>query len=166
MWLRRRAFRVPSELPKKCFVSHAYRDTDALRSLTNRLLESGREPYIFPPISVTPDQMVSAQLIREVLGHEGFIFLKEGNSAQSFWVAFERDIALRAGKKVYSFSYPSLELQPDHSKPRNLTICAHYASEDYEVLPKVKTTSACGSVKEALQLAIIERLTPVRRAAG
>lgn len=71
---------------------------------------------MFPPISVSPDEMVSYKLIEKILDYEGLIYLEGGYSDQSFWVAFERDFALRAGKPVFAFSPKTGEFRV-HDQP-------------------------------------------------
>ncbi|MCI0713350.1 MAG: hypothetical protein L0154_24555 [Chloroflexi bacterium] len=67
------------------------------------LLPSEVEPYIFPPINASPLEFVSNSLIGAVLACDGMIYLNEGFSERSFWVAFERDYALRSQKNVYAY---------------------------------------------------------------
>jgi hypothetical protein len=82
-------------LPAKCFISHAYAD-DAARDAFFARLPSGLAPFVFPPITVKPDEFVSDPLINAVLDCDGLIYLRGGASDHSFWVARERDYALRA----------------------------------------------------------------------
>lgn len=89
--------------PARYFISHAYADKDARRLLVASLPSRRVKPYIFPEIVVTPEQRVSDDLVTEVTRSRGLIFLMGGASAESFWVAFERRMALRAGKRVVAF---------------------------------------------------------------
>ena len=91
---------MSTQLPPKCFISHAYADGIARDSLI-KSLPSGVEAVVFPPITVQPDQFVSNRLIESLLSCDGLIYLAGGASDSSFWVAFERDYALRAGKQVF-----------------------------------------------------------------
>lgn len=107
----RRIFR-----PARYFVSHSYRDA-AARTLLVSLLPKRVRPFIFQQIDVTPDQRVSDDLVDAVNRSHGLVYLKGGASAASFWVAFERRMALRAGKPVVAFdpetrvfSKPALKL--------------------------------------------------------
>lgn len=102
--------------PARYFVSHSYRD-EAARALLVSLLPKRVRPFIFQPIDVTPDQRVSDDLIAAVNRSHGLVYLKGGASAESFWVAFERRMALRAGKPIVAFdpetgafSKPALKL--------------------------------------------------------
>src|SRR5262249_34660759 len=99
-WRRRSPF-TDLGLPHKCFISHSLQDTDARGRMLAHLPKSV-EPFIFPPITLPPDRMVSTELITAILESDGLIYLKGGVSASSFWVAFERDYAQRAGKEVFA----------------------------------------------------------------
>ncbi len=88
--------------PARYFISHAYADKDARTVLVASLPKCARA-YVFPEIVVTPEQRVSDDLVAEVSRSYGLIYLTGGVSAQSFWVAFERRMALRAGKPVLAF---------------------------------------------------------------
>jgi hypothetical protein len=117
------------DLPHKGFVSHSYRDEQARAALLAGLPET-IEPFVFPPIKVTPDQMVSNDLIRAVLDCDGLIYLEGGHSGSSFWVAMERDFALRAGKPVFAYDPASDTLRRDTSTPLRLPVFASYAPGD------------------------------------
>src|SRR5690242_12395462 len=88
-------------LPKKCFISHSFKDAEPRQELLAQLPRDV-EPFVFPPIVVQPDQMVSDKLLDAIRACDGLIYLQGGASAQSFWVALERDYALRVGKSVYA----------------------------------------------------------------
>jgi hypothetical protein len=88
--------------PARYFISHSYRD-EMQRDLLVELLPKSVRPFIFQPIEVSPDRRVSDDLVKAVNGSHGLIHLEGGASAQSFWVAFERRMALRAGKPVVGF---------------------------------------------------------------
>jgi hypothetical protein len=117
------------DLPHKCFVSHSYQDAEALAALLATLPPSV-EPFLFPAITVTPDRMVSNDLIRALLECPGVIYLKGGKSNQSFWVAFERDYALRAGKPVFAFDPESRTLRRDTSAPLHLPVFPSFCDDD------------------------------------
>ena len=91
-----------SSLPRHCFMSHSYRDEDSLEALRTSIPREV-QPYVFPPITASPDQFVCTALIDAILSQEGLIYLLGGHSAESFWVAFERDYGLRSTRKVFSF---------------------------------------------------------------
>lgn len=91
-----------SSLPRHCFISHSYRDEDSLEALRTSIPREV-QPYVFPPITASPDQFVCTALIDAILSQEGLIYLLGGHSAESFWVAFERDYGLRSTRKVFSF---------------------------------------------------------------
>jgi len=71
-----------------------------------KLLPDGVMPFIFPPITVKPDEFVSNSLLTAIRACDGLIYLEGGYSEQSFWVALERDYGLRLGKPVFAFSTP------------------------------------------------------------
>ena len=121
-------------LPKKCFISHAYADAGARDQLIASL-PSDIDARVFPPITVSPDQFVSNQLIQSLTECDGLIYLKGGASERSFWVAFERDYALRSGKQVFSADVESLKLARHSGNPLDLATFASYHRED---LPRVR----------------------------
>ena len=117
----------------KYFVSHSYRDA-AIRDQMIYALPPGVQAYVFPPISVTPDQFVSNNLIEAILACDALIYINEGYSAQSFWVAFERDYALRSGKPVFAYTPTTGAFMP-HSEPAlDLAVFAIYQHGTQEVV--------------------------------
>lgn len=125
-----------SELPAKCFISHSYQDRSNCKKLLKNLPEHVRH-YIFPPIAVKPDDMVSNSLIEKILDQDGLIYLKGGNSEHSFWVAFERDYALRAGKKVFSFDPTTKTFTPHIQEPLKLPVFISHAPSDREQVNEI-----------------------------
>jgi hypothetical protein len=118
-------------LPAKCFISHSYADTDARERLL-RILPDSVAPLIFPPIQAKPDEFVSKPLIEAILGCDGLIYVRGGASDKSFWVAFERDYALRSGKPVFCYDVGASELSPDTDKPLDLAVFPSYHGTDRE----------------------------------
>src|SRR4030095_17207327 len=98
-----------AQLPPKCFISHAYADAIARDTLI-RSLPGDVEAIVFPPFVVQTDQFVSNRLIESLLACDGLIYLTGGASDRSFWVAFEGDYALRAGKQVFSADVHTLNI--------------------------------------------------------
>lgn len=92
---------VPHE--DQCFVSHSYQDAATLQACLARRLPHRWRPYVFPPITVTPDQAVSDRLVDAISAAGGFVHLDTPVSAASFWVGFERNMAARLAKPVYAF---------------------------------------------------------------
>lgn len=130
MWLwRKRSPFEKLDLPKKVFISHSYIDAEARERLL-ALLSKGVEPFIFPPITVPPEQMISDKLLDAIRHCDGLIYLQGGASAESFWVALERDYALRAGKRVFSFAPGGAALTPDTSPPLHLPIFPTWGAGD------------------------------------
>ena len=84
-------------------------------------------PYIFPPISASPLEFVSSTLIGAILACDGLIYLNEGFSSHSFWVAFERDYALRTGKPVFSYTPSTGTLRKHTDPPLDLAIFPSYS---------------------------------------
>ena len=76
------------------FIAHSYKDT-SLRDELIACLPKGVEPYLFPPISVSPIEFASNMLIGALLVCDGVIYINGGHSLHSFWVAFEREYSLR-----------------------------------------------------------------------
>lgn len=106
---------LPDLQPGKYFISHSYKDA-VVRDAFLKTLPPHVTPYIFPPISVSPLEFVSSTLIGAILACDALIYLNEGASSRSFWVAFERDYALRAGKRVLSYT-PSTHALHEHIDP-------------------------------------------------
>ena len=129
-WRRRSTFES-LHLPKKVFISHSYKDSEVRKQLL-QFLPKNVEPYIFPPIVVSPEQMVSNNLIDAILACDGLIYLQGGSSSQSFWVAFERDYALRAGRPVFAYEPTTQTLCRDVSSPLELRAVISYSRRNRE----------------------------------
>ncbi len=127
---------MPASLPPKVFISHSYADTAVCAELVRRLPE-GVRPIVFEPIRVNPDQFVSDRLLPAILDCDGLIYLKGGPSSYSFWVAFERDYALRSGKQVFAADNTTFELTADRSAPLDLAAFASYCSDDQDQVLKI-----------------------------
>ncbi len=112
-------------LPRKCFISHAYADA-AVRNRLIASLPDYVQAYVYPPITVGPELIVSNPLIEALLDCDGIIYLNGGYSEQSFWVAFERDYALRSGKKVFSANPVTMEITPHLGSALDLAVFASY----------------------------------------
>jgi hypothetical protein len=128
----------PRDLPEKCFISHSYSDEIALRDLLQSL-PSHVEPFIFPPINATPDQTVSNELVSAILSCPGLIYLGGWPSSKSFWVTFERDYALRAGKQVYEFYGGKSPFRRDTAIPPKLAVFPSFSRTDSDVVDRVLT---------------------------
>jgi len=118
-------------LPAKCFISHSYADTAARHQLL-RILPDSVAPVVFPPIHARPHEFVSKPLIEAILDCDGLIYLRGGASDRSFWVAFERDYALRSSKPVFRYDVRTSELSSDSDKPLDLAVFASYHRDDRE----------------------------------
>jgi len=126
-----RGFSMNTSLPTKCFISHSYSDADAREQLL-RILPDSISPLVFPPIQAKPDEFVSKPLIEAILGCDGLIYFRGGASDKSFWVAFERDYALRSSKPVFCYDVGTSELLPDTEKPLDLAVFPSYHGRDRE----------------------------------
>ncbi len=135
-WCKRSPF-GRLRLPRTCFISHSYRDAGARQDLLAQLPHHVR-PIIFPPITVPPEQAVSDRLLDAIQACDGLIYLEGGASAESFWVALERDYALRAKKMVFAFDVQTETVQQDTRPPMELPVFLTYASEMED---QVKTIS-------------------------
>lgn len=127
---------IADTLPAKCFISHAYADAAARDALIERL-PTGVMPFVFPPITVRPEEFVSDPLIDAVLANDGLIYLRGGASDRSFWVALERDYALRAGKKVFAFDSTACKLTRDMGGPLDLAAFASYHRRDADQVRQI-----------------------------
>lgn len=70
------------------------------------------EPVIFAPVLVPIDQVVSNPILDRIRQCHGLIYLDSPASNSSFWVAMERDYAMRQNKAVYRFEPERRELHP------------------------------------------------------
>jgi hypothetical protein len=120
---------VNTLLPAKCFISHSYADAAARERLISMLPDSV-SPFVFPPIQARPDEFVSTPLIEAILSCEGLIYLRGGASDESFWVAFERDYALRSGKAVFWYDISTSELSPCTDRALDLAVFPSYNHAD------------------------------------
>ena len=120
---------MTTQLPPKCFISHGYTDAIARDTLI-KSLPSDVEPIVFPPITVPPDQFVSNRLIESLLSCDGLIYLTGGASDSSFWVAFERDYAVRAGKQVFSADVHTFNINKHTENALDLAVFASYHRQD------------------------------------
>lgn len=121
--------------PGKYFISHSYRDA-GVRDYLLTLLPDGVEPFVLPPINVSPLQFVSDALIGSLLTCDGMIYVNEGFSARSFWVAFERDYALRTGKPVYAYVPSRDSIFLHRAPPLDLAIFTSYSHRERDrVIP-------------------------------
>jgi hypothetical protein len=116
-------------LPEHCFISHSPRDIKA-RDLLLRQLPARVRPYSFPRIEAHPNKLASNELIKAILDRDALIYLEGGYSARSFWVAFERDYALRAHKVTARFDPQTEKLRLSDTSPMTLPVFATYAAND------------------------------------
>ncbi len=129
-------FVIRSKFPGKYFISHSYGDAPVRDKLINSL-PLGMKPFVFPPITTRPDEFVSNHLIKAIRSCDGLIYLQGGNSEKSFWVAFERDYALRAGLPVFAADPNTLEIKRDTSRPLDLAAFASYSDNDKKRVLKI-----------------------------
>lgn len=125
--------------PGKYFVSHSYKDAAAIERLKKQL-PKGVVPHIFDQIDATPSEFVSNYLIEAIRSCSGVIVVEGGYSETSFWVAFERDYALRAGKAVYSFDPVSNRFSLVTEQALNLSVFVSYHIADKPVVNSVMET--------------------------
>lgn len=86
-----------------CFISHSYGDKKALAACLRRRMPLGSKPFVFPAITVTPDESISSALIDAIRDAAALVYLDTALSRDSFWVGFERNMAARLGKPVYAY---------------------------------------------------------------
>lgn len=121
-------------LPRRCFISHSYKDNALVAKLIRRLPRRV-EPYIFPPIEVSPDRRVSDDLVAAILECPGLIYIESENARNSVWVSFERDFAIRAKKPVFSFNAGKIRI--DRSAPLDLNVYPIYSPRDRDRVGEV-----------------------------
>ncbi len=109
------------KLPKKCFVSHSYRDDPVLASL-RKILPPHVELTTFPWEGPDADQAVSNSIVPKILECDALIYLMGGFSKGSSWVRFERDFALRAKKRVFAYDPKRGHLLRDNDNPVELRV--------------------------------------------
>jgi hypothetical protein len=113
----------------RLFVSHAYLDATVVERIVAALPPSV-DAVLFPRVDAAPDQAVSDGLIDTILSCEALLYLTGGRSERSFWVAFERDYALRAGLRVFRAEPETDDVTEDAGTPLDLVIDSAYAPED------------------------------------
>lgn len=120
------------DIPKRCFISHSYKDTAAMRKL-RRSMPDDVELVSFPRAEPNPRQAVSNEIIPKILDCPGLVYLTGSASSKSFWVSFERDYALRSGREVFAYNPASGLFRRDHSPPVQLvlTIIFHQSDQDH-----------------------------------
>ena len=109
------------ELPKTCFVSRSYDDTEAYNSL-KKSIPRGVKLVPFAQEQPDPAKAVSDKIVPRILSCDGLIYLEGGHSAESGWVEFERDYALRNGKPVFAFDPETGEFAHVHRAPLDLDV--------------------------------------------
>lgn len=113
------------KLPSKCFISHSYKEHMHIE-LLKRTAHPETEFYIFPPIDVTPEEMVSNELLKAIDSCNSLTYLTGPDSKKSPWVTLERDYALRNSKPVFCFDLENREIREDTSSPMYLPAFASY----------------------------------------
>lgn len=121
---------------RRCFISHSYQDS-AVLDAARAALPEGVEAVIFPRMASGEAALVSEHIIPLLLSCDGLVHLRGGASASSFWVAFERDYALRSGLKVYAFDPEGGALAPDDGAPLKLDVEVYYNRRDGEAVKRL-----------------------------
>jgi hypothetical protein len=116
-------------LPRRCFISHAYKDVEEKGRLLH-LLPKGVTPVIFEPIEVPPTKRVSDDVVRAINRCTGLIFVDGEYSRRSFWVSFEKDYARRRKKPSFRFDDHADLFEPDTSPPVDPFVFFSYAHTD------------------------------------
>lgn len=121
----------------KYFIAHSYKDTELRDSLVAGLPQS-IDPYIFPAINVSPIEFASNTVVGALLACDGLIFVNGGHSLTSFWVIFEREYSLRAGKPVYAFTPGVSTVEKYMAAARPMKVFFSAAIEDYSRLEPIQ----------------------------
>lgn len=116
-------------LPKNCFISHAYKDKEALAALLKRLPDYVK-PILFAPIDVKPTEFVSSKLVSGLSGADGVVFIDSVLSDTSFWTAFERNLAARLAKPMYRYGAEDGQLSPHVPAPKHLPLITLFDDMD------------------------------------
>jgi hypothetical protein len=91
-----------SGLAGRVFVSHSYRDTRAVCDVCT-LLPDPAEPVIAAPVDAENELALEKHLAGLILSADALVYVADGESATSRWVAFERACAVLAGKPVFGY---------------------------------------------------------------
>ena len=119
------------DLSGRCFISHSYADSGAVEQLREHLPKK-TEPVIFERVQPDPTNAVSDGIIPVLLDCDTLIYLERGQSANSFWVSFERDYALRSGLDVFAYDPYSNKLRKDEDEPLELNVSTFFHQNDRE----------------------------------
>lgn len=119
------------DLPKRCFVSHSYKDAAAVKDLRN-MLPDNVEIVVFPRSDPDPEKAVSEAIVPKILDCPGLIYVMANASRDSFWVSFERDYALRSNRDVFAYFPKTHRIQRDRSAPLPLNVTVVYHRTDEE----------------------------------
>lgn len=119
-----------SELGGRCFLSHSYADAEAVQLVAGRLEDLGAEPVIFELVDQDPENPVSNDIVPTILSCDALIYLKGGRSGSSFWVAFEKDYALRSGLSVYAADADATSIKKINERPMDLSIYTVFHQSD------------------------------------
>jgi hypothetical protein len=84
---------------------------------------------VFPRITKSPEERVSDDLVQAVLACPGLIYVSTHFSA-SFWVEFEREIALRSNRAVFEFDPETDRIEVCEAEPREVRVTAVLAPAD------------------------------------
>ncbi len=117
---------------RSAFISHAYEDSAEVATLRSALPEDF-QPLLFERIEVEPYEAVSTPIIDAIKAAPALIFLDSTTSRQSFWVTFERELALASGIPVYQWDCERQYLHAVSVVPPGPTINAFYDESDKAV---------------------------------
>jgi hypothetical protein len=121
---------------KNYFISLSYKDQSIFFE-SRSLLPKWINPIIFPAKDITPDEMISDELFESIRQHDGLIYLSTENSSKSFWVALERDYAIRIKKPVYNLNPINKHFDRDLSQPMKLKVFPSYTRKDKLVVDTI-----------------------------
>ena len=121
---------------KNYFISLSYKD-ESIFYESRSLLPNWITPNIFPAKDITPEEMISDELLESIRQHDGLIYLSTENSSNSVWVALERDYAIRIKKPVYKLNPISKHFDRDLSQPMELKIFPSYTKKDKLVVETI-----------------------------
>jgi hypothetical protein len=108
-------------LPDGTFVSYSYKDTAGLRALLAVLPRHPRV-RVFEAVTVSPTEYVSTPLIEAVRAAPALVCIRSQPQQASPWVAFECEMAIRAGKPVYVFDPSNGSLREHRGGPSVISV--------------------------------------------
>jgi hypothetical protein len=121
---------------QRAFISYDYDDEGEIEPLVSAL-PADFDPIRFPPITVEPHETVSTPIIDAIKAAPALIFVDSTTSARSFWVTFEREVALASDVPVYRWDCTTRSLHAITIIPPGPMIHAFYDKSDERIAEEI-----------------------------